>query len=134
MAMKTAFARGWRGAALGCVCILFAGRTQPASTVPKAFIDGTGPGWYALEEEHFVNVNCAPDTWSWTNGMIHCTGSPVGVIRTKKLHMNFELVAQWRHLQSGGNSGIFVWATPESIQTLERGNGRLPTGIEVQVL
>jgi hypothetical protein len=48
---------------------------------------------------------------------------------------NFELVAQWRHLQSGGNSGIFVWATPESIDELASGKGRrLPTGIEVQVL
>ena len=66
--------------------------------------------------------------------MVHCTGKPIGVIRTIKLHTNFELVAQWRHLQSGGNSGIFVWATPESIKALEQGKGRLPTGIEVQVL
>ena len=66
--------------------------------------------------------------------MIHCTGQPVGVVRSPVVHTNFELVAQWRHLRSGGNSGIFVWATPESIAALERGKGRLPTGIEVQVL
>jgi hypothetical protein len=66
--------------------------------------------------------------------MIHCTGQPIGVIRTRKLHTNFELVAQWRHLQFAGNSGIFVWATPESIKDLEAGKGRLPTGIEVQIL
>ena len=66
--------------------------------------------------------------------MIHCTGHPVGVIRTHNLVTNFEPVAQWRHLQSGGNSGIFVWATPDSIKELEKGKGRLPTGIEVQVL
>jgi len=109
---------------------------QEAAALPKAFLDGAGPGWYALTQEHFVNVNCDPDTWSWTNGLIRCTGKPVGVIRTKKLHTNFELVAQWRHLRSGGNSGIFVWATPESIQTLAegKGKGRLPTGVEVQVL
>ena len=47
---------------------------------------------------------------------------------------NFEMVAQWRHLKSAGNSGIFVWATPESIRALEQGKGQLPTGIEVQVL
>ena len=87
-----------------------------------------------MNKDHFVNVNCEPDTWTWTNGMVHCTGKPIGVIRTIKLHTNFELVAQWRHLQSGGNSGIFVWATPESIKALEQGKGRLPTGIEVQVL
>lgn len=104
------------------------------SALPKAFIDGTGPGWQPLGAEHFVNVNCDPDTWRWTNGMAFCTGKPVGVIRTKKLHTNFELVAQWRHLESAGNSGIFLWATPESIQALEQGKGRLPTGVEVQIL
>src|SRR2546423_1102995 len=107
---------------------------QAAEEPPKAFIDGIGPGWRDLTLQSFTNVNCAPDTWSWTNGMIHCTGHPVGVVRTPNLVTNFELVAQWRHLQSGGNSGIFVWATPDSIEALEARKGRLPTGIEVQVL
>ena len=115
------------------VCLLThaAAAQEPAT---RAFIDGTGLGWQALGETNFVHVNCEPGTWSWTNGFVHCTGKPVGVIRSTVLHTNFELVAQWRHLQSGGNSGIFVWATPESIRQLEQGNGRLPTGIEVQVL
>ena len=100
----------------------------------RAFIDGTGPGWQALGEEFFVNVNCDADTWTWTNGLARCTGKPVGVIRSKEPVTNFELVAQWRHLRAGGNSGIFLWATPESIKELEAGKGRLPVGIEVQVL
>jgi hypothetical protein len=107
---------------------------QTSAPLPKAVLDGTGYGWKALTQDEFTHVNCDPETWSSTNGIIHCTGQPVGVIRTKKLHTNFELVAQWRHLKSGGNSGIFVWATPESIQRLEAGKGRLPTGIEVQIL
>ncbi|HTD66753.1 MAG TPA: DUF1080 domain-containing protein [Candidatus Limnocylindria bacterium] len=104
------------------------------TAIPKAFVDGTGLGWSALSEEHFTRVNCDTNTWNWTNGLVHCTGRPIGVIRTTVLHTNFELVVQWRHLQSGGNSGVFVWATPESIKALEEGKGRLPTGIEVQVL
>ena len=108
------------------------GADSPA--LPKAFIDGTGPGWYDFKEEHFTKVNCPLETWTWTNGMVQCTGQPVGVIRTKKTYTNFEMVAQWRHLKSGGNSGVFLWATPASIQNLEAGKGRLPTGIEVQVL
>ena len=134
MNINAFFARCFRAAAIGCLCVSFSARAQRSPQLPKAVIDGTGPGWYALNKDHFVNVNCEPDTWTWTNGMVHCTGKPVGVIRTIKLHTNFELVAQWRHLQSGGNSGIFVWATPESIKALEQGKGRLPTGIEVQVL
>jgi hypothetical protein len=101
---------------------------------PKAFLDGTGLGWRALGERDFAPVNCATNTWSWTNGFVHCTGQPVGVIRSTVLVTNFELVVQWRHLRSGGNSGVFVWATPESIKSLEEGKGRLPTGVEVQVL
>ena len=104
------------------------------STSPKAVIDGTGLGWRALTLDDFVHVNCASNTWSTTNGVIHCTGQPVGVIRSPNLYTNLELVAQWRHLRSAGNSGVFLWATPESIQALEKGNGRLPTGLEVQVL
>jgi hypothetical protein len=46
---------------------------------------------------------------------------------------NFELVAQWRHLRSGGNSGIFVWTSDEALRDLDP--GVLPRGgIEVQVL
>src|SRR3954468_19885037 len=118
--------------ALSCILVI----SGQAEDKPKAFIDGSGPGWRDLRLESFTRVNCDPETWSWTNGMIHCTGQPIGVIRTPNLVTNFELVAEWRHLQSGGNSGIFVWATPESIERLEKGEGkgRLPTGIEVQVL
>jgi hypothetical protein len=42
------------------------------------------------------------------------------------------LVAEWQHHDHGGNSGIFVWGSKESLDALER-NG-LPHGIEVQVL
>ena len=105
----------------------------PASA-PKAFIDGTAPGWRALGDADFVNVNCATNTWTWTDSGVHCTGQPVGVTRMKKPVTNFELVAEWRHLRSGGNSGIFVWASDASIQNLAAGKGRLPDGIEVQVL
>ena len=46
---------------------------------------------------------------------------------------NFELVAEWRHLKSGGNSGIFVWAPEKALEGLKP--GALPRGgIEVQIL
>jgi hypothetical protein len=115
-------------------CIVAAAVFAGEEGLPKACIDGTGPGWRALTEGDFVNVNCEPETWTWTNGLIKCTGTPIGVMRTKTTVTNLELVVQWRHLKSGGNSGVFLWATPESIKTLESGNPRLPTGIEVQVL
>jgi hypothetical protein len=60
----------------------------------------------------WVNVNCAPETWSVKDGMIHCTGLPTGALRTPRQYENFILELEWRHLQSGGNSGVFIWASP----------------------
>jgi len=122
------------GAAACAVFLNFHAAFAQGDVIPRAFIDGTGLGWRDLGEADFAHVNCATNTWSWTNGFVHCLGKPIGVIRSTVLITNFELVVQWRHLKPGGNSGVFVWATPESIQALERGQGRLPTGVEVQVL
>lgn len=127
--------RGFGPAVVAVLCLLLLPLARAQETAsPKAFIDGTGLGWRALGQEFFVRVNCPLETWNWTNGFVHCTGRPVGVIRSSVLLTNFEMVVQWRHLSSGGNSGLFVWATPESIRSLEQGQGRLPTGIELQVL
>ncbi len=100
----------------------------------RAFVDGTGPGWQELKEADFVNVNCHEETWKWQDGVIHCSGIPIGVIRTNETIKNFELVCEWKHKQKGGNSGVFVWASQKSIDELAAGNGSLPHGIEVQVL
>jgi hypothetical protein len=108
--------------------------SQQASTV-RACIDDTAPGWRALESADFAKVNCAEDTWSWKSGVLHCTGQPVGVLRTVKPFKNFELVVEWMHEKPAGNSGVFVWTTPESIEKLSLvGKPGLPNGIEVQVL
>jgi hypothetical protein len=119
----------------GCVFMVFAalGSAQEPADLPRAFLDGTGAGWESLLEQDFVNVNCDPDTWSWKNGIVSCTGKPVGVARTRKAYTNFEFVAQWRHLRSGGNSGFFVWTPEEALKDIKP--GALPRGgIEVQVL
>jgi hypothetical protein len=60
----------------------------------------------------WVNVNGAPETWSVRDGMIHCTGKPTGALRTVRQYENFILELEWRHLSQGGNSGIFIWASP----------------------
>lgn len=108
-------------------------RSSAQEPLPKATIDGTGPGWKELTLDDFQMVNGNDDTWTWKDNVIHCTGQPVGVTRSKEPVTNFELVAQWRHLKSGGNSGIFVWAAEEALKDLPK--GKLPPGgIEVQVL
>lgn len=123
--------------ALGVGFVLLAGLSirgdDGPEPTPRAFIDGTGAGWKTLEESDFADVNGDPETWTWKDGVIHGTGLPVGVLRSAKPYTNFELVAQWRHLKPGGNSGIFVWASDESLKDLKPGT--LPRGgIEVQIL
>lgn len=117
--------------ALPAITLALLAASLPAEP-PKAFLDGQGPGWRDLTKDDFENVNLDDDTWTWKDGVAHCTGKPVGVIRSRRPIKNFELVAEWRHLESGGNSGIFVWVPKESLDTLKR--DALPHGIEVQVL
>ena len=77
----------------------------------------------------WVNANCAPETWSVRDGMIHCTGQPTGALRTERQYENFILEVEWRHLSYGGNSGVFIWGTPIAAPGVP-----FLRGIEVQVL
>lgn len=77
----------------------------------------------------WVNVNTATDTWSVRDGLLVCTGKPIGVMRTDKQYENFLLHIEWRHMEAGGNSGVFAW----SEGTVPEGR-RLPKGLEVQML
>ncbi len=120
-------------AILACATAACVASGSIAETSPRAPSDGQGPGWRALTLADFVNVNGDADTWSEQDGVIRCTGKPLGGARTKHTLRNFELVTEWRHMTHGGNAGIFVWC-PESAFT-DLPKGTLPRhGIEVQVL
>jgi hypothetical protein len=77
----------------------------------------------------WVDVNTSPETWSVKDGLLVCTGLPIGVMRSERQYENFILHIEWRHMRPGGNSGVFIWsdATPAPGQ-------RLPKGLEVQML
>jgi len=77
----------------------------------------------------WVNVNTDKDTWSVRDGLLVCTGHPIGVMRSDKQYENFILHVEWRHMEAGGNSGTFLW----SEGTVPAGK-RLPKGLEVQML
>ena len=127
------------------LCALEAAHAQdggsPAPTVRsegiavRAFIDDEAPGWRSLLESDFALVNTPENTWAWKNGVLHCTGQPIGVLRTRREFTNFEMVVEWMHEKSAGNSGVFVWTKPDSLEKLTlEGKQRLPDGIEVQIL
>src|SRR5687767_14087866 len=76
----------------------------------KAQEEGFTPLFNNKDLSGWVNVNCAPSTWSVRDSTIICTGIPTGVLRTEKQFENFILEVEWKHLKSGGNAGIFVWS------------------------
>jgi len=54
-------------------------------------------------------------TWSVTNGVIHCTGRPTGVLRTLQTYRNYELDVTWRFVRvapGADNGGILVHIQP----------------------
>ena len=78
----------------------------------------------------WVNVNTADDTWKVDkDGMLISTGRPIGVMRSEKQYENFIMHVEWRHMEKGGNSGVFVWSKAEPDP-----ESRLPDGVEVQML
>jgi hypothetical protein len=106
---------------------------QSKPSTPRAFIDGTGPGWKTLTETDFAGVNGNADTWMWKDTILESTGTPIGVLRTRQKYTNFELVIEWRHLKPAGNSGVFAWVPDQALAQLKP--GVLPDyGIEVQML
>ena len=77
----------------------------------------------------WVNVNTAPDTWSVKDGLLVCSGRPIGVMRSAKQYENFILHIEWRHMEAGGHSGVFIWSNANP-----NPKDRLPNGVEVQML
>jgi len=77
----------------------------------------------------WVNVNTDADTWTVRDGLLVCSGQPIGVMRSERQYENFVLHVEWRHMEPGGNSGVFIWSN-----ALPRESNRLPDGVEVQML
>jgi 3-keto-disaccharide hydrolase len=94
-----------------------------------AKLPGYRPLFNGKDLTGWVNVNTADDTWSVRDGMIVCTGHPIGVMRSNRQYENFLLHIEWRHMEAGGNSGVFLWSTG----TVPEGK-RLPKGMETQML
>lgn len=74
-------------------------------------------------------VNVAPDTFTVKDGLLVSTGKPTGTIRSERMYENFVMELEWRHMQPGGNAGVFIWGDP-----LTAVGTPFSRGIEVQVL
>lgn len=80
------------------------------------------------ETIQWMNVNTYDTTWSVEGDELVCHGHPIGVVRSEKQYENFVLHVEWKHMEPGGNSGVFVWSSTRP------GENRLPDGVEVQML
>ena len=68
--------------------------------------------------EHWIVEGSGPNTWSLRNGVIACTGSPNGFLRSKKAYRDFVFRAEWRFQKEGWsekppkypNAGFFIHA------------------------
>ena len=78
----------------------------------------------------WINVNTTRGTWSVRGDSLIDSGQPTGVVRSEKQYENFILHVEWKHMDPGGNSGVFVWSNGSAIK---EGNP-YPNGIEVQIL
>lgn len=67
--------------------------------------------------------------WSVEDGLVHCTGTPAGYMRTTEKYSNYVLTVEWRFPEGAGNNGVLlhvqdkdeVW--PKSIEAqLHSGN------------
>ena len=74
------------------------------------------------------NVNTDQDTWELRDSILVCYGNPIGVVRSSRMFENYLLHVEWKHMEPGGNSGMFMWSKAEP------GENRLPDGVEVEAL
>ncbi|HEX6226475.1 MAG TPA: DUF1080 domain-containing protein [Chryseolinea sp.] len=77
----------------------------------------------------WINVNTDKDTWALRGNELRCSGHPIGVMRSEKQYENFIMHVEWKHMEAGGNSGVFVWSGANPGE-----KDRLPDGVEVQML
>lgn len=78
----------------------------------------------------WVNVNTTKETWKvMKDGTLSNTGLPIGVVRSEKQYENFILHVEWKHMEAGGNSGVFAWSGAKPV-----GTNPLPDGVEIQML
>lgn len=120
------------------LCLLFAlgaslnvlGQSKPISFGTEITLEQLANKKKVKEKPiNWINVNTDPETWRKEKDLLICSGRPIGVMRSEKQYENFIMLVEWRHMEAGGNSGVFVWS-----DAIPGEKDRLPGGVEVQML
>jgi hypothetical protein len=86
-------------------------------------------GWTAHFPPIFESVE-KEDVWSIRpGGVLHCSGKPVGYLRTEGQFTNFVLTLQWRWPDKPGNNGLILRCQDEHFF-----GGVWPLSIEAQIM
>lgn len=109
------------GSAVLVMAAVVAAQQEPAKIEKIALFNGEDfEGWVLFLPDKDVD----PATvWHVHDGVIHCTGTPAGYIRTEKEYEDYRLTFEWRWTERPGNSGVLlhiqgedkVW--PKSIES-----------------
>lgn len=96
--------------------------------------EACGPDCYKIFNgtnlDGWVRVNCFADTFAARDGMLFCTGSPTGFLRTDRMYENYVLEFDWKHDAKEGNAGLFVCSDPIPSPA----QNMFPRAIEVQIM
>jgi hypothetical protein len=57
-------------------------------------------------------VNTDASTWTVRDDMIVTSGKPIGELCTTRQYENYVLEIEWRHMEEGGNAGLFLHSDP----------------------
>jgi hypothetical protein len=99
------------------------------STAAESDDEGFVPLFNGSDLTGWVLTNTPPATWTFQDGMLICSGKPIGEIRTERMYQNFIMELEWRHMVPRGNAGVFIWADDITARGVP-----FHRGIEVQVL
>lgn len=77
-----------------------------ASAAERDLFNGNDlTGWVAHPENSLEGDN---PTWSAKDGVLHCTGQPIGYLRTEEEFQDYRISLEWRWPGKPGNNGLLV--------------------------
>lgn len=111
----------------GMIGVLLLSTAVLAQEKEEALFNGKDlTGWTAVLDKAGADP---AETWSVVDGVLKCTGQPVGYIRTEKEYSDYVLTLEWRWPEGskGGNNGVLVHTSKPGAL------GIWPRSIEVQL-